>query len=429
MALLPGRLLVLLMAACWLALPAAAQTPDRTQDPDPQVRILAYRQIGDQQSPDSLALLALRLSQEGDPAARLAAQDAMGRLSLGLDDLCAELADNPSPYARAWAAHALGNYPSLTTVQVLMEAADDPDERVRREVYEALGRLGDTLALNTLTRAAVRDPSTELRRVAERAAHQAVTGRDTLSDLPTQLALLSSGDTPERIVAARALGSSDDWRVYEPLLHAASTGPLEVRIASVSALGQLGDRRAVPFLHQLVHDQEGSLRYHAIAAIAHLGDESSPSALMSILSDPDPETRRFAIRALGWIGGEGVLETLSPMLDDSATAVRTEVVQQLRDLEGPGRFEVVLRATRDPTPFLRAEATRVLASLEDPRTEETLIALLDDGDPLVRLTATDALVSRGAVTAVPRLENLVKETRKDDERKLYEQALKTLQGG
>jgi HEAT repeat protein len=408
------------------AAPLLAQAPDRTLDPNSQVRILAYRQLGDQQSAGSLELLALRLSQEGDPAARVAALNAIGRLALGFDELTQALDGSTSPYARAWAAHALGNYPGLATVQVLMAAADDPEERVRREVFEALGRLGDPLALKILTKAAVRDPSAELRRLADRSAHRVVKGPRQSIDVPTQLALLAAGDVPERVLAARSLGASGDWRVFQPLLHATTTRSTDVRIAAVTALGILGDRRAVPRLHDLARTAEGSLRYHAIAALAHLEDESSRPVLIKLLADPDPETRKFAVRALGWIKGEGVLAALSAVLDDPQVAVRTEVVQQLRDLEGPDLADVVLQAVNDPEPVIRAEATRLLAGLADPRINTVLVQLLDDSDVLVRLSATDTLVNRGVHEARPRLQELVRRAQSPEERKLYEDALTAL---
>jgi len=397
-------------------------------DPDPAVRTLAYRQLGDRQDPGSLELLAVRLSQEGDPGARLAAQDALGRLLLDVDALARALEHSPSPHARAWAAHALGNYPGLIEVQILLEAVDDPDDRVRREVYEALGRQGDSLAVTALTRAAVRDPSAELRRVADRAAHQVVAGRDTAIDVPTWLALLASGDPPERVLAAHRLGESGDWRVYEPLLHATASGPREVRVAAVTGLGALGDRRAVPALHDLARGAEGALRHHAIAALAHLADESSQPVLSGLLEDPDPETQRFAVRALGWLGGPGAVDAIAPALDDPALAVRTEVVQQLRDLDEPARVTAVIRALDDPEPLIRAEAVRLLGSLEGPRVEPALLASLGDSDTLVRLTGADALVARQATAAVPLLRDLVDRTRDADERALYEEALAGLSG-
>lgn len=419
-------LLGILLGALLAAAPLAAQAPDRTQDPDAEVRTLAYRQLGDRQDPGSLELLALRLSQESDPGARVAATDAIGRLLLGPAELEAALTTSPSPHARAWAAHALGNYPGLGSVQVLMTAAADPDERVRREVYEGLGRLGDPLAVDTLTKAAVRDPSVELRRVADRAAHQVVSGRRARIDVPTELAVLAAGDADARAAAARNLGASGDWRVYQPLLHAATSGPTTVRVAAISGLGALGDRRAVPMLHGLVRTADGTLRYHAIAALAHLGDESSRPLLISLLQDPDVDTRRFAVRALGWIGGEEVLQALGPVLEDPERAVRSEVVQQLRDLDGASKLGVVMRATADPDPVLRAEAARLLSAQSGPDVVPTLLALLDDGDALVRLTATDGLVAHGAVQAVPRLRALEKSARSDDERQLYTLALKQL---
>ncbi len=418
----------MLAGALLYAAPLAAQGADRTLDPDPAVRVLAYRAVGDRQDPGDLALLAERLASESDPTARLAAQDAMGRLLLGFDELARALDQSPSPQARAWAAHALGNYPGVAAVQALLRAVDDPDERVRREVYEALGRQADPLALDALMRAAVRDPAAELRRVADRAAHAVAAGRQDTVDVPTSLALLASGDTSEKVVAAQQLGRSGDWRVYEPLVHAATSGRDEVRQTAVSALGVLGDRRAVPLLHGFVEGEDGAVRYNAIAALAHLADESSRPVLARLVTDPDPLARRFAVRALGWLGGPGTASLVAPGLDDTDQAVRAEVVQQLRDLDGDDRLPVVVRACDDPEPFIRAEAVRLLAQLDGEAVVPRLLQALEDSDPLVRLTATDGLVSRGAPEAIGPLTRLRDRTRSTEERQLYEQALLSLGG-
>ncbi len=374
-------------------------------------------------------MLAERLAHESDPAARVAAQDAMARLALGPPELREALATSPSSHARAWAAHALGNFPDLENLQALMSAAQDPEERVRREIYEALALHADPLAVDTLTRAALRDPSAELRRLAERAAHQVVASPARQVDVPTELALLATGDAAERSVAARNLGRSGDWRVLEPLLAAARDGPEEIRVAALSSLGELGDRRAVPALHELVIEETGRVRHHAIAALAHLRDESSRPVLADLLGDPEVETRKLAVRALGWIGGEGALESMSRALSDPALEVRTEAVVALRDLPGPDRLAALLVAARDPSPFLRAEAVRLLAVESGDAVDPALLRALEDSDALVRLTACEALVTRGVTAAVPRLEELVRTTRVEEERQLYAEALQRLRGG
>ena len=117
------RLLPLLLTG-WFALGAA--WPELVSDPDPRVRMRAYRSLeASASAAESLDTIAAALVEEDDPRVRAAARDAMARLPLTEAQLQAALADSPYPIARAWAAYALGFYHSAVALESLMEAADD----------------------------------------------------------------------------------------------------------------------------------------------------------------------------------------------------------------------------------------------------------------------------------------------------------------
>jgi HEAT repeat protein len=404
----------------------ASPQPESFGSDDPRLRAQAYRALGDAGEAASLEVLARQITHEQDPAARAAARDAMARLRLSEVQLQEALRTAEVPVARAWAAHSLGRYPGVSTVRVLMEAVEDPEPAVRREVYESLGALGDRTAFNTLMGAASRDPSLALRSVAEQATLTLVRKDHRRTDVPTQLALLQSGTVEQQVSAAAALAQAGDWRAVQPLVHAATTGPEPLALAALTALGELGDLRAVPALVKQVEDRNGSIRYHAIAALAKLGDESSLAVMEDLFSDADPLARQFAVRALFWMKAPGVAQRVAPLLKDPDERVRTEMMLGLASTDPTERAPLLKQAMKDPSPFLRSEAARLLADQRDPETIEALLHALKDRDPLVRIVAAHSLASQGESRAVAPLEKLVARTRPDEEKAAYQKALEQL---
>jgi len=393
---------------------------------DPRIRANAYRNLGDAGDPASLDVIARHLGKETDPAALAAGQDAMARLELGQEELVKSLVESEVPIARAWAAHGLGRYPGRVTIAALIQGASDPEPQVRREVYESLAMLGDRSGLPTLMSAANRDPSLALRQLAEDSAALLIQNERGLTDTSTQLALLQSGNIEQKVEAARQLGRSKDWKALQPLLHLTTSGPQPVRIAAIDALGHLGDQRAVQKLIGLANEETGELRYRAISALARLEDESSVEALQSLLDDQDSRTRVYSIRALYWVGGPEIPDIVSVGLSDTNESVRVEVLLGTKHLEPALRAPLLVVAMKDPSPTIRAEAVRIMGQQAGAAETPSLLEALNDKDALVRLTAADALASLGEQQAIPILEKLVSRTREEDERDLYQKALKSL---
>lgn len=372
-----------------------------------------------------LEAIAEALSATEDPGQRAALQSQLTRVELSPAQLAQVLAESDEDAARAWAAHALGRQFDDLALEALLGAVDDESELVRREVYTALGRRDDPAALTALKKAAVRDPSAGLREEALQAARATVHAGQEV-DVPSQIARLRSEDPTEVVRAAEALAEAGDWRAVEPLIAAASKGDPEARQAALIALGNLGDPRAVDDICAIATSTAGPIRYHALAALAYLADDGAVPTLRTLLGDPDPWTRQYAVRALAWTAAPGTAEWLIPVLDDPEEQVRVEVLTHAGRIDAP--FELLVEALDDPSPFVRAEAVRLLAEGADARTPEAVRPLLQDKDPLVRIQAAEAAVALMDILAKDELRRLVKKTKNDDERAVYERALASLGG-
>jgi HEAT repeat protein len=377
--------LLLLASPAWAADPPHG--PAGLDDPDPRVRILTIRGLA--ADPTALDVLAGHLAHEADPAAHRAIQDALARLPLDEAALLDALAHSGVPTSRAWAAHALGQSRTDAAVRGLLAAIADPEASVRVEVYNALGATGDRIALDTLVRAAVRDPSSAGRDAASAAAEVLAAAPTVPPDVPIDLARLKNGTRDDRLAAARRLGDTGDRRALEPLVAVATSGEdAELQRAAIGALGRLGDARAVPALLPLLTKTTGRTRYEVLGALAALRDESAVEPVARLLSDGDPAARQLAVRALGWIAPEDLFARLAPAQADPVDDVRGEVLLVVGESRAPTRVGALQRGLGDPSPFLRAEAVRLCA---EAGVTDKIPSLLQDGDPLVRLAAAEAL--------------------------------------
>lgn len=415
----------------WLLLASAALATDWSAAlaaEAPEARARGYRAAATElPAAEALEIIAAALPHEDEAGVRGAGQDALARLALTQDELAAALGASEHAIARSWAAYALGHLPGDVALPALLAAVDDEDDAVRREVYDALGRLGDPDSLEALQRAAVRDPTATGRQRATNAALAVVKARDRV-DLETQVALLAGGSREQKVAAAVALGHASDWRAVDALLNALVDVDVDVRRAAALALGTLGDQRAVSHLLEALAEAPSVLRYDLLAALARLGDESALEPVLALTAHDDPTTRRFALRAATWISGDACLAAVTPLAADPSEQVRTELVLLLEDrFRAPERVEPLAQVLNDdPSPFLRAEAGRVLIGIGGAEAGRALLAALGDRDPLVRVTAAEGVASLHLAEAVPTLEELVGSTRKDDEKAAYQAALDKL---
>lgn len=123
-------------------------------------------------------------------------------------------------------------------VNGLIEALDyQDDDNVRLAAASALGRIGDSRAV---------DP------------------------------LIAALDDQQRVkeVAALSLGKLGDSRAVEPLINELDEENWEVRSSVAKALGKIGDDRAVPSLINLLKDKSENVRWHAVQALKEITGES-----------------------------------------------------------------------------------------------------------------------------------------------------------
>jgi HEAT repeat protein len=210
---------------------------------------------------------------------------------------------------------------------VLIEALSDSRYSVRRNAAVALGRLGDSRAVEALV-SALQDPSQDVRRRA-----------------------------------AEALGQLGDTKALDPLISALNDDDEFVRQATCGALGKLGGARAVGALAAATKDYYRNVRREAVTALGEAGGDRALVALITALKDRDKGVRRRAVEALDGMGDRRAVIPLITALSDSDVGVRKRVVDALGRMQDSRAIEPLLTALGDSDPYIRhkaAEAVEVL---------------------------------------------------------------------
>jgi HEAT repeat protein len=369
-----------------------------------------------------------------------------------------------NPKLRASAAGALAKIPCAASLEALLPAGEDPDERVRAAVVNALGRVRDAeprvlSALDARTHdpdqfvrdralvalARVGRASVEARVLAARAdvseparlVASAIVGTEAsvaraLDDLGrdgvlervkaflrheepavrVELFKALHLDVPDSVEAtpqeARALVGQ-----YETLLR--TSLDVEARRLAVLALARLRTERAVEVLADaLMADPNERVRMHATEALhPHADHDAARRALARAISDPNPQVAICAVNALAGRREEEVSAALLRRLGAGAPEVRAAVEAAL-----------ALRYRSDLTPFvdwmmgndvpeLLTPAVRVLEAIADPVTFPLLSELARSRSPALRSASVRAMGALGTPEAAARIDSLAQDPSED----------------
>ncbi|MDZ7689093.1 MAG: HEAT repeat domain-containing protein [Halobacteriales archaeon] len=156
---------------------------------------------------------------------------------------------------------------------------------MRREMVEALGRIGDERAVDVLI--------------------DELGNNDTKMEAMDALGRIGSEEATDELV-----------EMLEPEEEGSGT---HVRAKAAETVGQIGDEAAVGALVENLEDESARVRGTAADALARIGvdDEGAVDALADLLEDePEESVRLSAAKALREIGTEGAREVLTEYEND-----------------------------------------------------------------------------------------------------------------
>lgn len=396
-------------------------------DPDPIVRaraIEALEMIG----PAVGELLEGALTDD-DPDVRRRTAAVLERLGYVQTQL--ERLKSEDAVERAAARRKLVLIGKAGIRESLISSLNDPDFRVRAQVCQVLGELGErSPGILEALQAAARD-----REWSVRAHAIAALGRLRAKEaLPQLVEGLGDEEAVVREAATEAIENMEvaDLMAFLPQLLELLRDPNAfIRRAAATILRRIPDPRAVEPLREALTDPIADVRAQAAASLGAFQDPSVIPALLAALEDPHSSVRQAAVRSLKALGYQGPLTPVMKLLDTTdealqeaaaealahlATDVRT-LLEELRDLQGEtarrgivrvlalrteaSALEALITFLRDPSAHVRAAAARALDRRDDPRAVKALLLALNDPAVSVRMAALDALASIGDSTALP----------------------------
>ena len=219
-------------------------------------------------------------------------------------------------------------------VPALISVLDDSRGNTSVDVVEALGKLGDPSAVQTLI---------------------------------------------DRIDRYKNRSSNNSSRVVE---------------LTAEALGRLGEVRAIPHLLAHLPRAEDDLVIDAVAmALRQLGDTLAMGMMIDVLQSDESYAgeRARAVRALGVLENTAAVLPLIRALEDEEAVVRRSAALALGYLRDLRAFEPIVNLLDDEDAYVRASGASALGGLGDARAMPHLSAALDDDDWRVRRASERSL--------------------------------------
>ncbi len=311
-----------------------------------------------------------------------------------------EFLTDEDAFVRSRAATALGRIGDSAAVDALVRALKDASPEVRGSAAFGLGQIGSPSASKALVRR-LGDKSLEVK-VAAAEALGKVGSRDAVKKLSR---LLRSSDAALARQAALSLAAIGDSTALSSLWKAASSDDEGVRWRVAYCLQKIPHENSLDVLAGLARDGEWLVRDFAARALGEIPLGESFGILKDLVGDDDWHVRASAVRALGSFSDETAVQVLTSALSDESFHVRTSACIALGKL----RFEMasgfLRNATFDKSASVRAEAGRAMLFCGGPEVFNSATMMLEDEEWFVKAALYEAMGEAGVPEASFVLQN------------------------
>ena len=278
------------------------------------------------------------------------------------------LLSGPGRYTRAFAARGLGTLRDQSAVKPLV-ALLAPEAKAGLELavsaIRALGQLGDTEAVPTLSRLAG-DPATHanvrLEAVAALGAIRSSEGLELAQNL------LSDQWVPLRIAALQAVASIDQESFVFVLAGMEPDRSWRVRAALARILADLPAEIALGRLRVMLDDEDKRVIPSVLDAMARQRAPELEKVLLERIKDPDFVVRASAAEHLGKLkpagGADALREAYKTALPDAAYTARGAALAALVEYGPAEASETLKAALSDKDWAIRVRAAELLAKID-----------------------------------------------------------------
>ncbi|MBI5631953.1 MAG: HEAT repeat domain-containing protein [Nitrospirae bacterium] len=335
---------------------------DELKDKDPEIRINAIRFLMEVSYPQKVDILTSFLKSDDNENVRLEAVKALGKSGdSAAIDILIEALKNKNPQFSFEAAKALGSLTGWNLIEPrAVQALIAAVREKNSAAAEALGSMSSPQAIKIICEA-LQDKNPEVRAAAANALNY---------------------------MAAVAKGNSE---MVDPLIEALSDDDPNVRMSAAEALGHLADPRATKALDRATADKNPDVAYRAVFALGKLKSPQDMDSMIAALKHKDPRVRQSAIFSLQNMNDQRAVEPLIAALQDENWYIRMRVASSFMFIKDPRAVEPLIKALHDPYYNVAEVAARTLGELKDPRAIDPLIELLKENNPSLRMKYADAL--------------------------------------
>ena len=205
----------------------------------------------------------------------------------------------------------------MSDLKDYLDQLTNPDPAQRQDAIDALGKSGDSKAVDALL-ARLHDDSPDVRRAAILALRRI---DDPRAYEPMLMTLADIDNRVRRRTSAWVMSMGRDTRLIAPLVKilADSSNRIAVREFAAMALGNIGDSAAVEPLLNALSDTSPEMRRRIVHSLSIIPDPRAVESLGALLNDDDIPTRKIAAKTLRKIGTQEALNLLEKhgLLDDS----------------------------------------------------------------------------------------------------------------
>ncbi len=269
----------------------------------------------------------------------------------------------------------------------------DKSEAVRERAVLALGRVNDTLALDSLRRVLLSDPSPKVRGGAAFALSIWTwkVGKATL------LEALPKENDPEALVAI-LLGLAKTYarEEYAQYISYVRHADPRVRAQTVQTLDMVNRREVADSILFLLDDPDKGVRDITLLALSRMSSERAAKEGLRFINDPDPTTRALAYRLVGSTRFPERNDAIIAGFRDPDDLVRCAVADAALMMRDTSVINAILPTlASDPSvPFIQRTLRALAEHIHAHPRDHVLPLLRLHADPTVRAMAVGALANR-----------------------------------
>jgi HEAT repeat protein len=287
---------------------------------------------------------------------------------------------HPEADRRVEAARLLGSNKIRQAVPALVEAADDPDPRVRMAIVTALDDIRDIRAQPVLVKM-VQDPETDIRKKAIDALVDLYVLDESgfIAGTKKVFKFLNPFDSNynDLIIASYINVPAD---VIDALVTRLNDSDDGVRKAAVMSLGIFRARPALPNLERAsALEKKDDIKVEFIRTFYKIGDPAACSSVLPLINDPDKGVHDEAILTAGLLRCRDAVEPLMYLYESGIKERKTV----LKIIPASSSYDLQLKCFQ------------ALALIADPRSEKLFLPALRHSNDDFRVAAAEGVARLG----------------------------------